>query len=214
MLCLFDHETCLCFGGHPRPTAPHAYATLSAPAEPNRHSPRPPKTLRCAGVLELGIFATLHLQGNTKPLPPTFLTNTSVLIHSINIMDSLQVEKQPLLEEQSGPEPTLAELQQNVQKAQRAYMRAWSRSTNGKWHRRIIFSVTGLLFFFMFFCMSIIAVDVWNEDDTPYSSGRVPLEAFIMSKCPDARDCLHDMILPAMQNVSHKVDFKLSYIGR
>ncbi|GAB7330908.1 hypothetical protein MBLNU13_g02431t1 [Cladosporium sp. NU13] len=128
-------------------------------------------------------------------------------------MDSNQVEKQPLLEEQSGPEPTLAELQQNVQKAQRAYMRAWSRSTNGKWHRRIIFSVTGLLFFFMFFCMSIIAVDVWNEDDTPYSSGRVPLEAFIMSKCPDARDCLHDMILPAMQNVSHKVDFRLSYIG-
>jgi hypothetical protein len=137
-----------------------------------------------------------------------------VLIHSINTMDSSQVEKQPLLEEQSGPEPTLAELQQNVQKAQRAYMRAWSRSTNGKWHRRIIFSVTGLLFFFMFFCMSIIAVDVWNEDDTPYSSGRVPLEAFIMSKCPDARDCLHDMILPAMQNISHKVDFKLSYIGR
>jgi hypothetical protein len=129
-------------------------------------------------------------------------------------MDSNQVEKQPLLEEQSGPEPTLAELQQNVQKAQRAYMRARTKSTNGKWHRRIIFSVTGLLFFFMFFCMSIIAVDVWNEDDTPYSSGRVPLEAFIMSKCPDARDCLHDMILPAMQNVSHKVDFKLSYIGR
>jgi hypothetical protein len=129
-------------------------------------------------------------------------------------MDSNQVEKQPLLEDQTGPEPTLGELQQNVQKAQRAYMRAWSRSTSGKWHRRIIFSVTGLLLFFMIFCMSLIAIDVWNEDDTPYASGRVPLEAFIMSKCPDARDCLHDMILPAMQNVSHKVDFKLSYIGR
>lgn len=129
-------------------------------------------------------------------------------------MDTNQVEKQPLLEDQSGPEPTLGELQQNVYKAQRAYMRAWSRSTSGKWHKRIIFSVTGLLFFFMIFCMSIIAVDVWNEDDTPYSSGRVPLEAFIMSKCPDARDCLHDMILPAMQNISHKVDFRLSYIGR
>ena len=41
----------------------------------------------------------------------------------------------------------------------------------------------------------------------------VPLEAHIMSKCPDAKDCLNDMILPAMQNVSDKVDFTLSYIG-
>lgn len=134
-------------------------------------------------------------------------------------MDPNQVEKQPLLEAQAGdnnsdPEPTLAELQQNVYKAQRAYMRAWSRTTSGKWHKRIIFGVTGLLFFFMVFCMSVIAVDAWNEDDVQYHSGRVPLEAFIMSKCPDARDCLHDMVLPAMQNVSHKVDFKLSYIGR
>lgn len=42
----------------------------------------------------------------------------------------------------------------------------------------------------------------------------VPLEAHIMSKCPDAKDCLHDLILPAMQRVQDKVDFKLSYIGR
>ncbi|OCK82410.1 hypothetical protein K432DRAFT_324352 [Lepidopterella palustris CBS 459.81] len=34
-----------------------------------------------------------------------------------------------------------------------------------------------------------------------------------MSKCPDARDCLQQLILPTMQNVSDKVDFKLSYIG-
>jgi hypothetical protein len=133
---------------------------------------------------------------------------------TIITMDSSQVEKQPLLEDQSGPELTLAELQQNIHKAQRAYMRAWSKSTSGKWHKRIIFSVTGLLFFFMIFCISIIAVDVWNEDDVPYSSGRVPVEAFIMSKCPDARDCLHDMVMPAMQKISRKVDFKLSYIGR
>jgi len=129
-------------------------------------------------------------------------------------MDPNQVEKQPLLEDQSGPEPTLAELQQNIHKAQRAYMRAWSKSTSGKWHKRIIFSVTGLLFFFMIFCISIIAVDVWTEDDVPYTSGRVPVEAFIMSKCPDARDCLHDMVLPAMQKINRKVDFRLSYIGR
>lgn len=42
---------------------------------------------------------------------------------------------------------------------------------------------------------------------------KVPLEAHIMSKCPDAKDCLHDLVLPAMQRVHDKVDFKLSFIG-
>ena len=42
---------------------------------------------------------------------------------------------------------------------------------------------------------------------------RVPLEAHIMSKCPDAKDCLKDLVVPAMEKVYDKVDFKLSYIG-
>ncbi|KAI0483309.1 hypothetical protein GGR56DRAFT_671088 [Xylariaceae sp. FL0804] len=41
----------------------------------------------------------------------------------------------------------------------------------------------------------------------------VPLEAHIMSKCPDARDCLRDLVLPAMIRVHDKVDFQLSYLG-
>lgn len=41
----------------------------------------------------------------------------------------------------------------------------------------------------------------------------VPFEAHIMSKCPDARDCLRKMVLPAMQRVYDKVNFTLSYIG-
>ncbi|KAL6719154.1 hypothetical protein ACLMJK_003391 [Lecanora helva] len=41
----------------------------------------------------------------------------------------------------------------------------------------------------------------------------VPLEAHIMSKCPDARDCLKDLVVPAMEQVVDKVDFRLSYIG-
>jgi hypothetical protein len=45
-------------------------------------------------------------------------------------------------------------------------------------------------------------------------SGLVPLEAHIMSKCPDARDCLKDLIVPAMEKISDKVDFRLSFIGR
>ena len=41
----------------------------------------------------------------------------------------------------------------------------------------------------------------------------VPLEAHIMSKCPDARDCLRDLIVPAMERISSNVDFRLSFIG-
>lgn len=43
---------------------------------------------------------------------------------------------------------------------------------------------------------------------------RVDLEAHIMSKCPDARDCLQQLVVPAMAQVSDKVNFKLSYIGK
>jgi hypothetical protein len=43
---------------------------------------------------------------------------------------------------------------------------------------------------------------------------KVPLEAHIMSKCPDARDCLQKLVVPAMEQIHDKVDFKLSYIGR
>ena len=41
----------------------------------------------------------------------------------------------------------------------------------------------------------------------------VPLEAHIMSKCPDAKDCLVDLVVPAMEQIADKVDFRLSYIG-
>lgn len=42
---------------------------------------------------------------------------------------------------------------------------------------------------------------------------RIPLEAHIMSKCPDAQECLQDLILPTMEQVSDKVDFQLSFIA-
>ncbi|RMY24132.1 hypothetical protein D0867_01583 [Hortaea werneckii] len=128
-------------------------------------------------------------------------------------------EKRPLLDqpqnasEAEAQEPSLAELQRNVFRAQREYMKAWSRTTSGKWHKRIMFGVTALLLLFAAFCVAVIIQDSLDDDIPSTYTGKVPLEVHIMSKCPDARDCLHDMILPAMQNVSHKVDFKLSYIG-
>lgn len=134
-------------------------------------------------------------------------------------MASSDLEKQPLLagrspSDEPAPEPTLSELQQNVFRAQREYMRAWSRTTNGKWHKSIMIVVTVLLSLFLVFFAAVIFQDAVSDDDAPMlRSGKVQLEAHIMSKCPDARDCLHDMVLPAMMNVSSMVDFKLSYIG-
>ena len=43
---------------------------------------------------------------------------------------------------------------------------------------------------------------------------RVPLEAHIMSKCPDAQACLQQLVLPTMEIIHDKVDFRLSFIGR
>lgn len=48
---------------------------------------------------------------------------------------------------------------------------------------------------------------------TGSANSLVPLEAHIMSKCPDARDCLKELILPTMMRVIDKVNFTLSYIG-
>ncbi|KAL5003255.1 hypothetical protein BDV10DRAFT_191108 [Aspergillus recurvatus] len=48
---------------------------------------------------------------------------------------------------------------------------------------------------------------------TPADSKRVPFEAHIMSKCPDARDCIRELVVPTMEKISDKVDFELSFIA-
>ncbi|OCT44510.1 Gamma interferon inducible lysosomal thiol reductase GILT [Cladophialophora carrionii] len=42
---------------------------------------------------------------------------------------------------------------------------------------------------------------------------KVPLEIHVMSKCPDARDCLRELIVPTMVKVSEKVNLTMSFIG-
>ena len=34
-----------------------------------------------------------------------------------------------------------------------------------------------------------------------------------MSKCPDAKACLEELVVPAMEQVVDMVNFRLSYIG-
>lgn len=135
---------------------------------------------------------------------------------------------------EAQPESTLEELQQQVTDAKqtwndarqqwidanRAYHAAWQKTRNGKiatWIGKIAATVLGSIAVAMVAMLVgafvYMAWDQYANGDEEYLPRRVPLEAHIMSKCPDARDCLHDLILPAMQNVSHMVDFKLSYIG-
>ncbi|KAI8942680.1 hypothetical protein NX059_000730 [Plenodomus lindquistii] len=42
---------------------------------------------------------------------------------------------------------------------------------------------------------------------------KVELEVHIMSKCPDARDCIQKLVVPTMAEVADKVNFTLSFIG-
>ena len=51
-------------------------------------------------------------------------------------------------------------------------------------------------------------------DSEGNKSTLVPLEAHIMSKCPDARDCLKDLVVPAMEEIADMVEFSLSFIGK
>ena len=48
---------------------------------------------------------------------------------------------------------------------------------------------------------------------TSNQTALVPLEAHVMSKCPDAKTCLEELVVPAMEQVVDVVDFRLSYIG-
>lgn len=45
-------------------------------------------------------------------------------------------------------------------------------------------------------------------------STKVPFEAHIMSKCPDAQACIRELVIPTMEQVWDKVDFQLSFIAR
>ncbi|KIW34316.1 uncharacterized protein PV07_01102 [Cladophialophora immunda] len=49
------------------------------------------------------------------------------------------------------------------------------------------------------------------EDEAP--KNKIPLEIHVMSKCPDARDCLRELIVPTMIQVNEKVNFTMSFIG-
>jgi hypothetical protein len=81
--------------------------------------------------------------------------------------------------------------------------------------RRGIYSLTALLvtlwIFWIFIGGTWMDITSTSNEDEHH---RIPLTAHIMSKCPDAKDCLQDLIIPTMQQVGSKVDFQLEFIGK
>ncbi|KAI8679832.1 hypothetical protein NCS57_00262100 [Fusarium keratoplasticum] len=88
----------------------------------------------------------------------------------------------------------------------------------------VFFVIASLYTFWLWHPFSPIGLNLPNDvsqpvdasvADTIHTTDRlVPLEAHIISKCPDTKDALRLLILPVMQRVHDKVNFTLSYIGR
>ena len=73
------------------------------------------------------------------------------------------------------------------------------------------FIVVGITYF-LFATYGPVKLTQPTHTDSHYSVS-VPLEAHIMSKCPDAKICLEELVVPAMEQVVDMVNFRLSYIG-
>ncbi|KAF4551523.1 Hypothetical protein D9617_13g100240 [Elsinoe fawcettii] len=140
-------------------------------------------------------------------------------------------EKAPLLPSSSPVEHTedsaLSHLREEVSRtrlahieANKQYAAAWRHTRSGRTItivHNIILTIVGMISVAVISAMlfALGYAIIYGDDDPTYRPlRRVPLEAHIMSKCPDARDCLRDLVLPSMQQVNRQVDFKLSYIGR
>lgn len=103
------------------------------------------------------------------------------------------------------------------------------------WVPTVILFLLGYCYLTSFRMPLRVSLDQLSTSTSPTagSNGLVPLEAHIISKCPDTRVCLtlniypmepaltltkpqdalRKLILPAMQIIHEKVDFKLTYIG-
>lgn len=86
--------------------------------------------------------------------------------------------------------------------------------------RGIVFIIACFVLYFIYVSyllatkMSTLSKGTVSTTHATAGYNKVPLEAHIMSKCPDARDCLQQLVVPAMEKISDKVDFQLSFIAR
>jgi len=117
---------------------------------------------------------------------------------------------------------TIEEEQQGTYQAERAHSKRQERVVRRIIPALVLLGALWLLFrsAFVFrhhFCPHKNLRESKGLDIGPVPNSKaelVPLEAHIMSKCPDARDCLQKLVVPSMIEISDKVNFTLSYIGK
>lgn len=111
------------------------------------------------------------------------------------------------------PNPTMdekASLLPNTQPAQEDVI-AQDESMARPGARKSRFQIAAVVILLSLFWLA----RTWNCDHEHLEvDTKVPMDVHIMSKCPDARQCLKQLVVPTMANVSDKVDFRLSFIGR
>ncbi|KAF2855770.1 hypothetical protein T440DRAFT_440329 [Plenodomus tracheiphilus IPT5] len=82
--------------------------------------------------------------------------------------------------------------------------------TMARQSRKQKFQIAAFVFLISLFWLA----RTWNCDHEHLEKDtKVPLEIHIMSKCPDARDCMKKLVVPTMAEVADKVNFTLSFIG-
>lgn len=89
----------------------------------------------------------------------------------------------------------------------------WSSRSSGV-RKTLALLLTALAFFLLHQTWTTCQTHQDVERGDLIRPHKVAFEAHIMSKCPDAKDCLQDLVVPVMANISDKVDFTLSYIGK
>lgn len=107
--------------------------------------------------------------------------------------------------------------------SQRKRPNAGSQSRRQYFITRILPAALTLLATFTLFRTTFVSRHHYNPDLMPHrpdvleeagDGNKVPLEIHVMSKCPDARDCLRQLVVPTMVQVSEKVNLTMSFIGK
>ncbi|KAH8123545.1 hypothetical protein LI328DRAFT_94860 [Trichoderma asperelloides] len=80
--------------------------------------------------------------------------------------------------------------------------------------RQLLLIAVALIASFHLIAVPFMSKDFFQCNHVSTTKALVPFEAHIISKCPDTRHALRNLILPVMQKVHDKVDFQLSYIGK
>lgn len=126
--------------------------------------------------------------------------------------DTYAAYKELVREEQFGPQGTTTE----------AKSLSWRERTTSRSLRRGLIIIIACFLAYFLYLNRLYVKSLAPSSSKPSSehatnsvgTNKVPLEAHVMSKCPDAQECLQQLVVPAMEKISDKVDFQLSFIGK